>query len=54
MLLPDEGDAFELSESIALHELEIGDLSLSLISLSQHEVEDKLLPPEDDALNDVE
>ena len=48
MLLPDEGDALELAERVALR------LRISLlVLLSQHKVEDELLAPQDDALHHV-
>ena len=53
-MLPDEWNAFEFSQGVTLHELDVSKLGLCLIGLGEHEVEDELLSPENDALNDVE
>ena len=52
LLLPDEWDALELAQSVPLSYT----LRLRLLHslLSQHEVENQLLSPEDDALDHVE
>ena len=52
LLFPYKGDAFELAQGVTL-DLS-GGLCGWLVRLSQHEVEDELLSPQDDALHDVE
>ena len=54
LLFPHEWNAFELSKGIPLHKLYVSELSLRLVSLRQHEVENELLSPEDNALNNVQ
>ena len=51
LLLPNKGDAFKFAKCVALGLL-LGKRPC-LLSLSQHEVEDELLAPKDDAFDDV-
>lgn len=50
LLFPDEGDALKFTEGVPLGLRR----HLTCLPLRQHEVEDELLPPQDDALDHIE
>jgi len=52
LLLPNKWNAFEFAQSVSLR-IDIGRWCHLIVRLSQHKIENQLLAPQDDALDDV-